>query len=314
MTHAHVSIVDRLLCDLDRIDSAMFEFLDGLDIRKYDAGAVIQSFRPAHSTTGYSREPQSHSPIWLYGFAPLNETSRVRQSALLKQHTSWFEQLAVLFQGAPKKANDALQKANEQVTRLIEQDEPPWGFPSTIEEVKRRYQTYAQPFRSLLGALRSEDREIVIVPDTNALCACTDWLRYAEIAGAPAFSIVILSTVLGELDAFQTDGRKSQDFREKANKVVRIVKGLRAQGALSEGVKVHRTINIRLRAPEPNFNETLAWLDRQNHDDRIVASILELQRESPSSVIVLVTRDINLQNKAEAAKIPSAEPPEPASA
>jgi hypothetical protein len=37
--------------------------------------------------------------------------------------------------------------------------------------------------------------------------------------------------------------------------------------------------------------------------------MLELQRAMPSAVIVLVTSDVNLQNKADAASIPCAESP-----
>ena len=57
------------------------------------------------------------------------------------------------------------------------------------------------------------------------------------------------------------------------------------------------------------MNYTLGWLDPSNNDDRIIANALELQRTYPSDKVVLVTGDINLQNKAELAKLPYAEPP-----
>ncbi|MDP2766348.1 MAG: PIN domain-containing protein [Candidatus Methanoperedens sp.] len=63
-------------------------------------------------------------------------------------------------------------------------------------------------------------------------------------------------------------------------------------------------------AQEPNFNETLHWLDSSNNDDRIIASVLEIQRANPSATVVLVTSDINHQNKAEMANLPFLEPPE----
>jgi len=53
-----------------------------------------------------------------------------------------------------------------------------------------------------------------------------------------------------------------------------------------------------------------SWLDPTSKDDRLVGSALEIQRDFPSVVVVLVTRDINLQNKAEMAFLPWAEPPE----
>jgi predicted ribonuclease YlaK len=51
------------------------------------------------------------------------------------------------------------------------------------------------------------------------------------------------------------------------------------------------------------------WLDPENVDDRIIASVFEVQRLQPSSAVVLVTGDISLQTKAEAAAIPWAEIP-----
>ena len=42
-------------------------------------------------------------------------------------------------------------------------------------------------------------------------------------------------------------------------------------------------------------------------DDRIVASVLELHVEYPAASIILVTEDINLQNKADEAYITTAE-------
>jgi predicted ribonuclease YlaK len=64
-------------------------------------------------------------------------------------------------------------------------------------------------------------------------------------------------------------------------------------------------------AVEPKFEETLPWLDPVNNDDRILASMIEVMRRYPRSLVALVTRDINLQNKAEFARVVFIEPPEP---
>jgi predicted ribonuclease YlaK len=61
---------------------------------------------------------------------------------------------------------------------------------------------------------------------------------------------------------------------------------------------------------ESNFQKTLHWLDSGNNDDRIIAGVLEVQRSNPSSMIVLMTSDINAQNKAEVAHLPYVEPPD----
>ena len=52
--------------------------------------------------------------------------------------------------------------------------------------------------------------------------------------------------------------------------------------------------------------DSLSWLDADNADDRIIASVLHIQASSPSAHVILVTGDINLQNKADAAMIETA--------
>ena len=76
---------------------------------------------------------------------------------------------------------------------------------------------------------------------------------------------------------------------------------IRQQGNLLEGVIVYKTITVKMVATEPNFEKTLKWLDPKNEDDRIIASALQIQVQNPSDKVVLVTSDINLQNKAQLA-------------
>jgi predicted ribonuclease YlaK len=64
---------------------------------------------------------------------------------------------------------------------------------------------------------------------------------------------------------------------------------------------------------EPDFAHTLPWLDPNVKDDRIVAGVVELIREHPHCAVVIVTRDVNLQNKAAFAEIEFIEPPDPVS-
>jgi predicted ribonuclease YlaK len=61
---------------------------------------------------------------------------------------------------------------------------------------------------------------------------------------------------------------------------------------------------------EPRMDNLPLWLDPANKDDRIIASALEIQRGNPLTTVVLVSGDINLQNKAEMAFLSCAEPPD----
>jgi rRNA-processing protein FCF1 len=305
-SHSHLSVADRLLRELRALDEEVERFLDGVEITSTDASHMMP--QPRSQWAHYS-PPQPRQRLMLHSFRPLDEAGRKLQAKLLKKYAAWFEHVQLLCHGAPQKTEEALATANRHVVDVIEL-KVDWVAPKTIDEAKTRYRKYREPFVRALSDLRADQVEMVIIPDTNALCACADWPQYAAIAGSETFSIVVLSTVLGELDKLKMDSRKTESFRDKAKKIITRIKGLRAQGTLSEGVTVNKTIRIRLNAIEPDFKLTLSHLDKDNADDRIIASVLSLQRQQPGAVFVLVTSDINLQNKAEAAKVAYAEPPE----
>jgi len=90
-------------------------------------------------------------------------------------------------------------------------------------------------------------------------------------------------------------------------------------GILFEIIPEHRSESSRNRvhlapdSPKTSHEEVPSWLDSENRHDRIVGSVLEIQCATPAAVVVLVTDDLNLQNKAEMAFIPWAEPPAAAS-
>jgi predicted ribonuclease YlaK len=102
---------------------------------------------------------------------------------------------------------------------------------------------------------------------------------------------------------------RNPDVREKAVKVIARIKGWRRQGSLLEGVTVDGTITVIAVAEEPNMRQTLSWLDSENADDRVIAGILELHARHPAERVILVSGDINLQNKADAASIEVVDPP-----
>jgi PIN domain len=149
--------------------------------------------------------------------------------------------------------------------------------------------------------------EYVFVPDANAVVlnpALDEW-----DFGVGRFSVVLTSTLLGELDELKMPYR---GVREKAESAIRRIKEYRRRGDIRVGVPLRSELStVRMTAREPNFADTLPWLDPAVKDDRLLASVLELVRERPQSPVVLVTRDINLQNKADHAAVDFVEPPDP---
>ena len=105
---------------------------------------------------------------------------------------------------------------------------------------------------------------------------------------------------------------RSEDVRKKAESLISRIKGYRSRGRLTEGVTLVRNVSeLFALAVEPDLDHTLPWLKPENNDDQIIASLVEVMRSYPRSAVILVTRDLNLQNKAEFARLPFCEPPAP---
>lgn len=98
--------------------------------------------------------------------------------------------------------------------------------------------------------------------------------------------------------------------REKIKSAIRYLKGLRKQGDPISGVKIGAGITVRWEPQEPDLQNSLGWLKNHILDDCILASTIEILRDNPDALVVLVTSDIGLQNKAAFAYIPCAEPPD----
>jgi predicted ribonuclease YlaK len=118
-------------------------------------------------------------------------------------------------------------------------------------------------------------------------------------------------TVLSELDQLKINHR-NPDVRDKAERLIRQVKEYRRRGRLADGVPIVAGVStLQTIATEPKLEDSLPWLDPANNDDRFIAAVLEVMRLRPRAPVVLISRDINLQNKAEFAGLPFVEPPEP---
>jgi predicted ribonuclease YlaK len=148
------------------------------------------------------------------------------------------------------------------------------------------------------------------IPDTNALIY-NPKLEGWSFEGSPQFVLLLMPTVLSELDQMKLAGRNKL-LRGKADRLVRQIMEYRRRGNLLEGVPLRKgSHRLRTLAIEPDFKNSLPWLDPGNNDDRILAGFVEVMRQHPRCPVVLVTRDINLTNKADYAKVPCVLPPEP---
>ncbi len=183
------------------------------------------------------------------------------------------------------------------------------SIPRTIEQAKARAAKELDVFDALLDiAAASGDPMLRLVPDTNSLIRNPDLASYARTAPASTFVVHLLPTVLSELDELKDRGR-TDDLRKQAQAVIRRLKGLRDRGNLATGVNLTKAITVRADAREVDVRAVLDWLDPSVPDDRILAAALRLQSDNPAGHVVLVTSDLNLQNKADAVGLPYMERP-----
>jgi predicted ribonuclease YlaK len=149
---------------------------------------------------------------------------------------------------------------------------------------------------------------VIAVPDTNTLILAPDVAAYGSALGTDTYEVRLVPTVSAELDRLKVEGR-TPELREKVQAVIRRIKGLRDRRSLSAGVAITHTVRFVSQATEPDFSRIPSWLDRTNNYDRILASAMAVQGSHAASTVVLVTSDLNLQTKADAAGLPYVEPP-----
>lgn len=241
-------------------------------------------------------------------FGERSAEQQASQLALKRRYEVLIEILKVVLRGATNDLLSRLEDTDKHFRDWLELDGS-WSVTQNPTENARKSEAAAKPLYQILDVLdHASKAELILVPDTNSLLSTADPVDYRKIANQDSFVFMLLPTVLGELDRLKIEHRNDV-VREKAKKIITRIKGWRNQGSLAAGVVVDKSIAVKASRSEPDMDNTLSWLDASNDDDRIVASILALQGEHPSAHVILVSDDINLLNKADAALIDTADTP-----
>lgn len=115
--------------------------------------------------------------------------------------------------------------------------------------------------------------------------------------------VLIPIEVIEEIDRFK---RESSELGQNARTVSRMLDALRAQGRLSEGVKLPNGGRLRIVCnPRSARNNGHGRLREHAVDDRILALGLAIQKQTPGRRTILVSKDINLRIKADALGLPA---------
>jgi hypothetical protein len=137
----------------------------------------------------------------------------------------------------------------------------------------------------------------LLVPDTNALIADPDLERW--VTPEPS-TIVVPAQVVIELDGKKQDPK----IGKRATSLINRFKEYARRGDTRRGVRLAGERFFREIALHPDMSE-LPGLDPTHGDDRILATALQLAHRELTSVVTVVTRDRNAQNKARQLELPT---------
>jgi hypothetical protein len=228
------------------------------------------------------------------------------QTRILSTFRSFSELMRAIIPRLSRASQKTCREAIGTLYRLIEQHDRTWC--ENTGEAVRKVDEAVGKLKSVFDHFDLTGDETYVVSDTNALLT-NKHLEKWNFKGISHFCIFLIPTVLSELDRLK-DNHRNEQVRRKAKGLIHQIKEYGRRGRLVDGVTVVKNrITLKTVAREPDMESTLSWLDKDNADDRILASVLQVMKEHVDAPVVLVTTDINMQNKAQAACIPYVEPP-----
>lgn len=216
----------------------------------------------------------------------------------VSHYQEYYDKFCLILIHATDKQYKSIDKSHKKLLGLIEFEKK--YTPGSIESAKMIFNQEFKNLDSYLDLFVKGDFKTILIPDTNALIIQPDPIIYSSLADKKKFTFLLTPTVLSELDKLKMFHRDDV-VRNKARSIIKRLKGYNSQGDVLKGVTIHKTICVQMIATEPDFSRTLSWLDKDNMDDRIIASALDVQIKRPYDKIVLVSADLNLQNKAKLA-------------
>ncbi|MFO7789184.1 MAG: PIN domain-containing protein [Bacteroidales bacterium] len=268
----------------------------------------LLDFLSAHSDvkrTDYADDVLSLSGD--YTFIKLKPEAIPVQDRLYKDFNQVFNIINVLISDSPSNRLKKFKKNRNILDQCILQT---GMMPlKSIEDVKATSKNAIHEIIQLITCIfpKSLEKPILVV-DTNSLYQLPEIEKWT-FSDFSKFELIITPSVLKDLDKHKIE-HSNEVVRSKAKKIIRKLKEYRRRGKLLEGVTiVKEKISLRTIAVEPKFENTLKWLDPNNDDDRLIAELLEIIKNHGGTSVFMVTGDINLQNKCEAADLSFFEPP-----
>ncbi len=243
-----------------------------------------------------------------FSFDKLPEEAITVQDKLFKEFNKLVEIINILLINSTKENIRKFKDSRMPILANINQDSLTWN--KSIEAVISDCVEKVDEIVKMLELIYPNNIEKpILIPDTNAFYHNTDIEKW-RFADFDKFTIILTPSVLKELDGHKIL-HKNEDIRKKAKKIINKIKDYRNRGKLTTGVTIVKDkIDLKSIGLEPDFEKTINFLDKNNEDDRLIASTLEIIRENCERPVLLVSTDINLQNKCDVFNLAYIEPPE----
>lgn len=247
------------------------------------------------------------SPNGNHWFNPIPSEGIQQQNLLLQKFDKLSKLIEAIIDETVETQKDSIKENLEKIKDLIMQNKATW-YKSASEAIKDVNDSIDNVVNTFCNIFPASNEEAFLVVDSNALYDNPD-IETWQFTDINRFVIVLPSSILTEIDRHKIE-HKNEQIRKKALKIINKIKEYRRRGKLTEGITIVKNhIKLLGISVEPNFESSLPWLDPNNDDDKIIATTIELMRTNADKPIIVISSDINLQNKCEFAEIPYNEPP-----
>ncbi|GAG57916.1 unnamed protein product, partial [marine sediment metagenome] len=163
-----------------------------------------------------------------YSWDELTPEQQTLQNEILQEYEKWFHRFNILVGKAIPKQNQ-IEYLNLQINQWINYRQCNNKITNRPNAI-RDFNSLVDEFQNELILIEnSHERNVILVPDTNALTEYPEISQYKSIIDEDSSIFIITPTVLSEIDEHKLH-HPNKDYQNKCKVVIKRIKGWRNQG------------------------------------------------------------------------------------
>jgi hypothetical protein len=218
-----------------------------------------------------------------------------------REYSRFCELAAALIPNRESKARGNFLGKAVHVDTFLNRTSDPAPHGDADHQARRACQMVREQAEILDRLPKRASKTLCLVPDTNSLIDVPSPHAW-DFAFGPV-DMILFPTVLQELDDLKSRVA-SAPTAAAARKVIGWIRETTERGDAHRGVSILGDLRLRMVGAEPSRKGMPSWLQLDRNDDRLIASVLDISRSNLADRVVLVTGDLNVENKARFARIP----------